>query len=607
MLASDVDAGPELRAVTWLADRREHLDPALATDDTVMFARKALVEVAVLVGLRARLDPAPLEAPYQRLLDVVAQVAARPSYRELVRRDRRALLLYAGVYAALRLCGREDPEFRHLLEQTVGGRFATSFERVPYRHLDLLHTLDLAGIDCPAPGVEQVLPLTLVANDPNVWELSTGDVYAITHAVFYLSDFGRRDVDWPPSTDAARVVDLLHGCLALARARADADLVGEVLMCLTCLRAPLTPFESDARAWLRSWQEPDGKLEGPPGVVPQALRDADPAWGSWATAYHTTIVGVFDALLLRVTPRATTPLSVPVRPDDVAHLRGALARAAAWLEQDGSRDLRATVWAARAWEVAEQPDRACDLLRRALASRDLAATVHAAPADTVLHAAVLATRHGLTAPEIDAAAESLAAALDTADPDDSRLGSARARLADLRGTTYPPTPPEPLDMPPPPAPVPVPGVDSEPGDDAPEDVPDAALRDRTLALAADLLSRGPQPSLAPADAQRALDPLARAGRHAVEAYDVALFAVVLRALTRLPHVPPRLLRDATDLLAGQQDLGGAIGAPLMDDPDERLTLHRQWTLVATTALVEAASALGVPAPSARVASSPSVP
>ncbi|MHA7132351.1 hypothetical protein [Oerskovia turbata] len=117
--------------------------------------------------------------------------------------------------------------------------------------------------------------------------------------------------------------------------------------------------------------------------------------------------------------------------------------------------------------------------------------------------------------------------------------------------------------------------------------------------------RARAPKLTPTDAQRALDLLACAGRHAVEAYDVALFAVVLRALTRLPHVPYRLLRDATDLLAGQQDLDGAIGAPLMDDPEERLTLHRQWTLVATTALVEAACALAVREPFSHVASSPS--
>ncbi|MFF3065117.1 DUF6895 family protein [Oerskovia sp. NPDC057915] len=598
MSSTNIDTRSELAAVAWLADHREHLDPARANDDTVMFARKALVEVAVLVGLRAHLDPAPLAPDYQHLLDVVADVAARPSYRELVRRDRRALLLYAGVYAALRLCGREDPAFRHVLEQTVTGRFATSFERVPYRHLDLLHTLDLAGIDCAAPGIEQVLPLTLVANDPNVWELSTGDVYAITHAVFYLSDFGRRDVAWPPSTDAATVVDLLHGCLALARARADADLVGELLMCLTCLRAPLTPFESDARAWLRSWQEPDGRLEGPPGVVPQRLRDADPDWGSWATAYHTTIVGVFDALLLRVTPRAPAPPSTARpyhRPDDVARLSGTLARAAVWLERDGSHDLRATVWAARAWELAEQPGRAGDVLRHALASPDLGAAVVAAPAETVLHAAVLAARHDVTAPAaLRDVCDALAAALDPADPTDTRLGSARAHLADLRGEARPPGTPAPLDLPPHPGPAPEP--DGEPGDNS-----DTGLRDRALALAADLLSRGPRPRLTPADAAQALDVLARAGREAVESFDVALFAVVLRALPRLPRVPHRLLRDAADLLAGQQDLDGAIGAPLMDDPDERLTLQRRWTLVATTALAEAVPILARSEPTSRAA------
>ncbi|HWJ07878.1 MAG TPA: hypothetical protein VNS46_00790, partial [Nocardioides sp.] len=143
-------ASLEDRAADWLAARATYLDPAEAAPDTALFSRKALVEVALLVGLRARLD-GPLDATYARLLDVLVDVASRPSYRELVRRDRRALLLYAGTYAALRLCGREDENLRHALEATVRGRYATSFERVPYRHLDLLHTLELAGIDAPVP------------------------------------------------------------------------------------------------------------------------------------------------------------------------------------------------------------------------------------------------------------------------------------------------------------------------------------------------------------------------------------------------------------------------------------------------------------------------
>lgn len=534
-------AGLEQRAAAWLADLATYLDPALAAPDTALFSRKALVEVALLVGLRARLD-GPLDATYTRLLDVLVDVAGRPSYRELVRRDRRALLLYAGTYAALRLCGREDEDLRHALVATVDGRYATSFERVPYRHLDLLHTLELAGIASPAPDYAQVLPMTLLVADPNVWELSVSDLYAITHAVFYVTDFGQREVAWPAGTTTAGVADLLLACLAVARAREDADLVGELLMCLTCVRAPESAFERSARAWLRSWQEPNGRLEGPPGVIPRRLTEADADWGSWATAYHTTIVGALEDLLFRTVPRpAPERLDDPpgVVPVDV------LDSAAAWLSSHGTGDLRTIAWAARAYDAAGQEETAVGLLSTAAVRPGYAALVRGASRDVAVATAALADRLGV---EDDVLAAVTELAAESSDPEPpTRL---RARPCD------------------------------------------ATDRDRSRLLAADLVGRGSAPVLPPDDAESAGWELVAGLRTAVEDYDLAWFAVAVRGLLRVPHLPRRLVRDAVTFLVTQQDRSGAFGAPLVDDADERLALHREWTLLTTAALVEATALPG---------------
>lgn len=531
------------RATGWLAERAGYLDPALAAPDTALFSRKALVEVALLVGLRARLE-GPLDASSTRLLDVLVDVAARPSYRELVRRDRRALLLYAGTYAALRLCGREDEDLRHALTTTVDGRYATSFERVPYRHLDLLHTLELAGISSPAPDYAQVLPMTLLVADPNVWELSVSDLYAITHAVFYVTDFGQREVAWPAGTTTAGVTDLLLGCLALARAREDADLVGELLMCLTCVRAPVGDFESATRAWLHSWQEPDGRLEGPPGVIPRRLTEADADWGSWATAYHTTIVGALEDLLFRNVPRPTPgPIDdrAVVVPDRV------LERAAAWLSAHGAGDLRTIAWAARAYDAAGQREAAAGLLAGAAAGPGYAVLVPRSSRDVAVATATLAARLGV---------------------EDELLAAVAAQAA------------EPL------VPAPPGGLRSRPAD--------ATARDRSRLLVADVVGRGSPAVLTPDAAEGAGWELVADLRTAVEDYDLAWFAVAVRGLLRLPHLPARLVRDAVSFLVTQQDRPGAFGAPLVDDPDERLALHREWTVLAVAALVEATEATGRP-------------
>lgn len=544
--------GLEQRAARWLADRATHLDPALAAADTALFSRKALVEVALLVGLRARLG-GPLDATYTRLLDVLVDVAARPSYRELVRRDRRALLLYAGTYAALRLCGREDEDLRHALVATVDGRYATSFERVPYRHLDLLHTLELAGIDSTAPDYEQVLPMTLLTADPNVWELSVSDHYAITHAIFYVTDFGQREVAWPAGTTTAGVTDLLLGCLAVARAREDADLVGELLMCLTCVRAPLTGFEEAARSWLRSWQEPDGRLEGPPGVIPRRLTEADADWGSWATAYHTTIVGALEDLLFRTVPR---PGSGFVEGPPTLVPAGVLDAAGSWLATHGTGDLRCVTWAARAHDTAGRPEAAVALLAGAAAYPGFDALVRRSSRDVALATAALAHRLGV---------------------DDDVL-AAVADLADHAPEAGPPA-----------------GLRPRP--------PGSTDRDGSRLLVADLVARGRTPVLAADEAERAGQELVAALRTAAEDYDLAWFAVAVRGLVRLPHLPSRLVRDAVTFLVVQQDRSGAIGAPLVDAPEERLALHREWTLLATAALVEAAGRPAV-GPQARRVPSP---
>ncbi|MER7462457.1 hypothetical protein [Streptomyces sp. NPDC097981] len=305
------------------------LDPRNARPDTVLFARKALIETAFLVGLRARLDEAPLAGDYATILELVEDIARQPSYRELIARDESALLLYAGTYAALRLCGRDDPEFRRIIQQAAAGGYAAAFERVPYRQLDLLHTLHLCGIEHGMPAMDDVLPFTVLCSHPNVLKLPDRDIYAITHTVFYVTDFGQRDPVWPRGYDLGEAVELLEALLVLAEARANADLVGELLCCLLCLG--ITDSEAADQGWrfLESVQEDNGRVNGPDGVVHPGLKSEDDEFRHWAEGYHTTIVVALTGLLDRSPRRVARP-----RPDmpvtDVA-LVEPLRRAVLWL------------------------------------------------------------------------------------------------------------------------------------------------------------------------------------------------------------------------------------------------------------------------------------
>ena len=557
----------ERLAVDWLAAHREFLDPKVAGADCALFARKALVEVALLVGLRARLDPSPLDDGYELLLGTVLDVSERPSYRELISRDRRALMLYAGTYAALRLCGKEDQEFRHLIEQSVSTNYGAHFERIPYRYLDMLHTFELAGIHSGGPSLQEVLPLTLLASNPNTLELSRGDMYALTHAVFYASDFGQRAVPWPAGTDAPRVISMLEGCLALTLAQADADLVGEMVMSLRCIGAPPGCLQEEADDWLDSWQEVSGRLEGPQGILPPDLAVANPKWRDWATAYHTTIVAVLAMLVGRCTPRGD-PES---HPDEAPtwDSEGPIRRAADWLVShttpDDERHVRSVAWSAEALIRTGTSPRAMlvDLLDR----RDLAEVLERQPGEVRVHLASLAARTDVASGPLASLVRAITSELSgTTDPSTNCL---RAWLADVDPTW------QPIESP------------------APEEMQWGACdtRDGSLGLAIQLIERGPQSGLSPGASGEALGVLLRAAQTACVEYDIGWFAITLRALCRLPRTPIRLIEDAATWLGSQQLLDGSIGAPLSDDRSERASSGTDWTLLALPALLEAADRL----------------
>lgn len=548
----------ESRAVAWLAARRDLIDPAHAAPDRVLFARKALLETAFLVGLRARLDPAPLEDDYAALLDTIEDIAARPSYRELIARDEAALLLYAGTYAALRLCGREDPEFRTVIQQAAAGGYAAVFERIPYRQLDLLHTLELCGIPHTLPSMADVLPFTLLHNSPNALKLADRDIYALTHTIFYATDFGLRRPHGPRSFDPGAAVELLEALLVLTRSQGNADLVGELLCCLLCLG--VRDSEEAGRAWefLLSVQEADGRVNGPEGVVHPGLTDGDDAYRHWATAYHTTIVAALAALLDR-SPKVLRTAR-PTAPECRQEVRQPLRRAVEWLastvrRHDPARWLPAAAAAAHAADALGEPELTRQLLldfSERLADADDA--VWQAHGMEVVGAFVSGLReHGITCVSLDRFLKSTAAAVELLDTVPPQAVPSVQRLAGL-------------------------GLLS-PG--------------RAAALTGGAVAQ-------PAPPEPAVGDLPEAWKN----YHLGQVAGIVRDLARSGAATHRLTRDAVGFLLAQQSPCGAFGRPACDDPEDRERAMLSWTQSTVTALAAVHTARGpAAAPGGATASS----
>ncbi|MEU0664238.1 DUF6895 family protein [Streptomyces lavendulocolor] len=535
----------EDQAVAWLAARRDLLDPRHAKPNCVLFTRKALIETAFLVGLRARLDDAPLDGDYSALLEQIADIASQPSYREMIARDEQALLLYAGTYAALRLCGREDTEFRRIIQQAVDGGYAASFERVPYRQLDLLHTLYLCGIEHNLPPMDSVLPFTLLRQNPNVLKLADRDIYAITHTLFYATDFGQREPAWPCGYNPGRTVELLEALLVLSEARGNADIVGELLCCLYCLG--ITDSEAADRAWafLEAVQEDNGRVNGPTGIIPPGLANENADFRHWAEGYHTTIVTALAGLLARSPRRLARP-----RPNLVATdvpLETPLRRAVVWLcEYSTLQDPRVGLAGVTAAAIGAAAIQQCHLARPAL-ERYAGHLADAEPdfwqeqgMEVAGEFALALRASGANCPSLERFLKTTADVVGSLDRIPADLVDGVHRLVSL-GHLPPSTA---------------------------EAIPRQSMRQEQRTY--------PMHSHA-----------AVSLREAMETYHLGRLSATIRTLAQTGRGHHRLTQDAVAFLIAQQTTTGAFGYPASDDPTTRQQAQYSWTRSAVTALAAA--------------------
>src|SRR6185295_583027 len=98
----------------------------------------------------------------------------------------------------------------------------------------------LEGIraDTP-PEFGDLLEESISARAPHPLRMTMGDFYALTHEVFFITDFGRRVV--PSIICRHKIAALLNNCILAHVASNDLDLLGELLIAHFVVRAEISP------------------------------------------------------------------------------------------------------------------------------------------------------------------------------------------------------------------------------------------------------------------------------------------------------------------------------------------------------------------------------
>jgi hypothetical protein len=259
---------------------------------------KVVAEVAILAREVACVPDEPLRdlglvlgrevARMARASRIAVAVALRPSV---------ALDLAVG-HILLSNIGLVEADLQGVLERALRSPVAGARERLPHRALEQAWLSALAGF-APRPGGTAIAP-TAMSCGIDLPGASRDDLYALTHAIAYATDFGRWPV--PEGIDPAAVLELCDSSLAIVLDDDDFDLAAELVMAWPCLHAPLSPTARYAFKVLCHVEDAAGIL--PSLTLRRETVDRQPAElraaYTVATAYHTALVmGLACALLLR--------------------------------------------------------------------------------------------------------------------------------------------------------------------------------------------------------------------------------------------------------------------------------------------------------------------
>ncbi|HYK00236.1 MAG TPA: hypothetical protein VE974_00675 [Thermoanaerobaculia bacterium] len=285
----------------WLAEHSDDFRVEAAASRSVLTQIKPLTELMLLLGVLAKYDIR--NEHVSRLSDrAIAEANEFDWHRHFSFDASGATIL--GTVAEFFAANDVEPPFeldfcRFL--HTSG--YLEGMDRVPYREMDRVHCL--AGLISPEYAKE--LPMwfagTAFGRRQHYTRYTIDDLYSLTHAAFYLSNFGTRDVaEVLDAETTRRLHNELVELTGVVMRSDNIDVLGEFLICWIFCRVPDTPlnkmlfrqaFERVVSATISS---------GETVAALRALPRAQAGQTTFNDSYHTTLVA---ALLFSLAAKET--------------------------------------------------------------------------------------------------------------------------------------------------------------------------------------------------------------------------------------------------------------------------------------------------------------
>ncbi|OPC79345.1 hypothetical protein B4N89_35465 [Embleya scabrispora] len=250
-------------------DRRgPHRESAARPDAGRGAGGQFVVETARLVLIADRIPHAAPEirSALHRIATLLAPLARTPERIALLVRHPRTAVPFAITHLAVEQLGASDPHFTATLRRAFATGHVDAVERPPHRRLEAAWLRAQCGgepVDHTAHRQGSIL-----AAHPHPLHMSLADLHALTHTLFHLTDFGRREL--PDEVDPTELRSVLDACLLWHLFEENTDLVAELLTAALLLPGPVSRTALLCRDALDALWTEVGFLPGPgPGRQPK--------------------------------------------------------------------------------------------------------------------------------------------------------------------------------------------------------------------------------------------------------------------------------------------------------------------------------------------------
>lgn len=285
-------------ALNWLVGNVGYFDPFPLSAPPNEQSQTSLSELALLIYQLGRRLGFKHDVRVVRCLDLIEQVYRDPLLHEFpFRYEPRAFIGHLIIWCVLQSRNSEAIVPRWRLQKLLDTEKVLADTQEPYRILELKYFVKASELRCNFPSENEIFSHTLLGKHPHVIPTDESAIYAITHTLFYATDFGLAQPDYLFGSRHASILELVQILLRVVLDAKHWDLVGELIICHRCLDQTEVPLLTEAWDALSRIQNKDGMLSSTSEYVGYSLSSDLQKQSAFRRFYHRTLVAVMAGFL----------------------------------------------------------------------------------------------------------------------------------------------------------------------------------------------------------------------------------------------------------------------------------------------------------------------